>query len=199
MKHVDGRASFGGRVSFQSETPPSPRGESESSCLMIWCTSRLACRSAFLVHRPPGHQYMASASAWASRSVPSPSCRPSYRDDARRHLHQRRRQHGRGRGASALCVFRTGADSPLWQSRSCDGGHTWAAPEPIGWPSVKARLQVLPNGVLACASGRGSYGQPQLAIGGVPAKCAPPVTPSRVSRDPPAYRAIFRNACISIE
>ena len=61
-----------------------------------------------------------------------------------------------------LCVFRTGSDSPLWQSRSCDGGHTWAAPEPIGWPSVKPRLQVLPNGVLACASGRGSYGQPQV-------------------------------------
>ena len=61
-----------------------------------------------------------------------------------------------------LCVFRTGSDSPLWQSRSCDGGHTWAAPQPIGWPSVKPRLQVLPNGVLACASGRGSYGQPQV-------------------------------------
>ena len=61
-----------------------------------------------------------------------------------------------------LCVFRTGSYSPMWQARSRDGGRTWSAPEPTGWQSVKPRLQVLPNGVLACSSGRGAYGHPQV-------------------------------------
>lgn len=61
-----------------------------------------------------------------------------------------------------LCVFRTGSYSPMWQARSRDGGHTWNPPEPTGWQSVKPRLQVLPNGVLACSSGRGSHGHPQV-------------------------------------
>ena len=61
-----------------------------------------------------------------------------------------------------LCVMRTGAYSPLWQARSRDGGRTWDAPESMGWPGVKPQLEVLPNGVLACASGRGSYGHPQV-------------------------------------
>ena len=61
-----------------------------------------------------------------------------------------------------LCVMRTGSYSPLWQARSRDGGRTWDAPEPMGWPGAKPQLQVLPNGVLACASGRGSYGHPQV-------------------------------------
>ena len=54
-----------------------------------------------------------------------------------------------------LCMLRTGSYSPLWQARSRDGGRTWDAPESTGWPAVKPQLQVLPNGVLACASGRG--------------------------------------------
>lgn len=61
-----------------------------------------------------------------------------------------------------LCVTRTGSHSPLWQIRSTDGGHTWGTPEPLGWQGVKPRLNLLPNGVLACASGRGSYGHPQV-------------------------------------
>ena len=35
-------------------------------------------------------------------------------------------------------------------------------PESMGWPGAKPQLQVLPNGVLVCASGRGSYGHPQV-------------------------------------
>ena len=61
-----------------------------------------------------------------------------------------------------LCVMRTGSYSPLWQARSRDGGRTWGTPEPMGWPGAKPQLQVLPNGVLVCASGRGSYGHPQV-------------------------------------
>ena len=61
-----------------------------------------------------------------------------------------------------LCVMRTGSYSPLWQTRSRDGGRTWDTPESMGWPGAKPQLQVLPNGVLACASGRGSYGHPQV-------------------------------------
>ena len=61
-----------------------------------------------------------------------------------------------------LCVMRTGSYSPLWQARSRDGGRTWDAPESMGWPGAKPQLQVLPNGVLVCASGRGSYGHPQV-------------------------------------
>ena len=61
-----------------------------------------------------------------------------------------------------LCMLRTGSYSPLWQARSRDGGRTWDAPESTGWPAVKPQLQVLPNGVLACASGRGAYGHPQV-------------------------------------
>jgi len=60
-----------------------------------------------------------------------------------------------------LCVMRTGCYSPLFQSRSTDGGQTWTRPESIGWPGVRPRLQSLPNGVLTCVSGRGSYGHPQ--------------------------------------
>ena len=61
-----------------------------------------------------------------------------------------------------LCMLRTGSYSPLWQARSRDGGRTWDAPESTGWPAVKPQLQVLPNGVLVCSSGRGSYGHPQV-------------------------------------
>ncbi len=61
-----------------------------------------------------------------------------------------------------LCVMRTGSYSPLFQSRSTDGGHTWTTPESTGWPAVKPRLRVLPNGVLAGVSGRGGYGHPQV-------------------------------------
>ncbi len=61
-----------------------------------------------------------------------------------------------------LCVMRTGSYSPMWQARSRDGGRTWDAPEPTGWQAVKPQLQVLPNGVLVCSSGRGAYGHPQV-------------------------------------
>ncbi len=61
-----------------------------------------------------------------------------------------------------LCVMRTGSYSPMFQSRSSDGGHTWSTPTNTGWQAVKPRLTLLPNGVLACASGRGAYGHPQI-------------------------------------
>ena len=61
-----------------------------------------------------------------------------------------------------LCVMRSGSYSPLYQSRSSDGGRTWSTPTNAGWQAVKPRLQVLPNGVVACASGRGAYGHPQV-------------------------------------
>ncbi|MCY3783858.1 MAG: sialidase family protein [Chloroflexi bacterium] len=61
-----------------------------------------------------------------------------------------------------LCVNRTGSYSPMWQTRSTDGGHTWGAPHPVGWQGVKPRLNLLPNGVLTCAAGRGGYGHPQV-------------------------------------
>ncbi len=61
-----------------------------------------------------------------------------------------------------LCVINTGSYSPLFQSRSTDGGQSWSTPVSTGWPGVKPRLRVLPNGVLACASGRGAYGHPQI-------------------------------------
>ena len=61
-----------------------------------------------------------------------------------------------------LCVNRTGSYSPMWQTRSTDGGHTWGTPGPLGWQGVKPRLNLLPNGVLTCAAGRGGYGHPQV-------------------------------------
>ena len=61
-----------------------------------------------------------------------------------------------------LCVNRTGSYSPMWQTRSTDGGHTWGTPAPVGWQGVKPRLNLLPNGVLTCAAGRGGYGHPQV-------------------------------------
>lgn len=61
-----------------------------------------------------------------------------------------------------LCLMRSGSDTPMHQSRSKDGGKTWSLPVSIGWPGVKPRLRVLSNGVLACSSGRGIYGSPQV-------------------------------------
>lgn len=61
-----------------------------------------------------------------------------------------------------LCVMRTGSYPPMFQSRSTDGGRTWSTPVSTGWPGVKPRLRLLPNGVLACVSGRGAYGHPQV-------------------------------------
>jgi len=61
-----------------------------------------------------------------------------------------------------LCLMRSGSDTPLYQSRSKDDGKTWSLPVSIGWPGVKPRLRVLSNGVLACSSGRGIYGSPQV-------------------------------------
>ena len=61
-----------------------------------------------------------------------------------------------------LCMMRTGSYSPMFQSRSTDGGHTWSTPQNIGWQGVKPRLELLPSGVLACVAGRGAYGHPQV-------------------------------------
>ena len=61
-----------------------------------------------------------------------------------------------------LCVMRADSYAPMWQARSTDGGHSWTKPESTGWQGVKPRLEVLPNGVLACAAGRGGYGHPQV-------------------------------------
>ena len=61
-----------------------------------------------------------------------------------------------------LCVMRTGSYSPMFQSRSTDGGHTWSTPESTGWQGVKPRLTLMPGGLLACAAGRGAYGHPQV-------------------------------------
>ena len=61
-----------------------------------------------------------------------------------------------------LCVMRTGGFAPLHQSRSQDGGHTWSTPVSTGWPADKPALRLMGNGVLACSSGRGTYGRPQI-------------------------------------
>ena len=61
-----------------------------------------------------------------------------------------------------LCMMRTGSDTPMHQSRSTDGGRTWSGPMSVGWPGVKPHLRLLSNGVLACSSGRGVYGHPQV-------------------------------------
>jgi hypothetical protein len=61
-----------------------------------------------------------------------------------------------------LCIMRTDSYSPMYQSRSKDGGRTWSQPASVGWPGVKPKLRVLKNGVLACTSGRGLYGRPQV-------------------------------------
>ena len=61
-----------------------------------------------------------------------------------------------------VLIMRSGPTSPLFQTRSTDRGETWSVPENVGWPGVKPRLHLLPNGVLACASGRGGYGHPQI-------------------------------------
>ena len=62
---------------------------------------------------------------------------------------------------NVLCIMRTGSYSPLYQARSTDEGNTWGEPENTGWPGVRPRIQLLPNGVLTCAAGRGAYGHPQ--------------------------------------
>jgi len=61
-----------------------------------------------------------------------------------------------------LCIMRTGSFSPLYQVRSSDNGNTWSAPVSTGWPAAKPDLRLLSNGVLACSSGRGSFGHPQI-------------------------------------
>jgi len=61
-----------------------------------------------------------------------------------------------------LCIMRTGSHSPMYQSRSKDGGLTWSKPVCIGWPGVKPKMILLKSGVLACSSGRGMYGRPQI-------------------------------------
>jgi hypothetical protein len=56
---------------------------------------------------------------------------------------------------SLLAVMRTGGgDSPLYQSRSRDGGQTWGEPESLGVYSVDPDLCLMERGVLACSFGR---------------------------------------------
>ena len=43
-----------------------------------------------------------------------------------------------------------------------DRRRTWTTPVSTGWPQVKPCLRLLESGVLACVSGRGLYGQPQV-------------------------------------
>ena len=62
-----------------------------------------------------------------------------------------------------LCVMRTGSYSPLYQVRSSDRGESWSTPVSTGWPAAKPDVRLLSNGVLACSSGRGSYGHPQVS------------------------------------
>ncbi len=59
-------------------------------------------------------------------------------------------------------IMRSGSHSPMYACRSSDGGETWGDLESVGWPAVRPDLQLLPNGVLACASGRGFFGHPQI-------------------------------------
>jgi hypothetical protein len=61
-----------------------------------------------------------------------------------------------------ICVGRTGGDNPLYQVRSSDNGATWTKPVSTGWPAAKPDLCLLDNGILACSSGRGRYGHPQI-------------------------------------
>ena len=61
-----------------------------------------------------------------------------------------------------VCIVRTGSFSPLYQVRSSDNGNTWSAPTSTGWPAAKPALRLLSNGVLACSSGRGGFGHPQI-------------------------------------
>lgn len=61
-----------------------------------------------------------------------------------------------------LCLMRSGSRTPMYQTRSTDGGKTWSEHTSIGWPGVKPKLRVLGNGVLVCSTGRGAYGNPQV-------------------------------------
>ena len=61
-----------------------------------------------------------------------------------------------------ICLLRTSSYTPLYQVRSNDRGETWSTPVSTGWPAVKPDLCLLENGLLACSSGRGSYGHPQI-------------------------------------
>ena len=66
------------------------------------------------------------------------------------------------RDGEILIIMRTGSHSPMYQAWSKDNGKTWSQPVSTGWPGVKPSLRVLSNGVLACSSGRGLYGHPQV-------------------------------------
>jgi hypothetical protein len=59
-----------------------------------------------------------------------------------------------------LCMMRTGNNTPIYQSRSLDGGKSWSEPESTGWWGVKPTVKKLDNGILACTSGRGPFGNP---------------------------------------
>jgi len=65
-------------------------------------------------------------------------------------------------GGEVICVGRTGGYDPLYQAWSRDRGETWSKVVSTGWPAAKPDLRLLENGILACSSGRGSYGHPQI-------------------------------------
>ena len=53
-----------------------------------------------------------------------------------------------------LCVMRTGADSPMYETSSTDYGQSWSTPKPFTPNGVKPCLMTLNNGVIVLASGR---------------------------------------------
>jgi photosystem II stability/assembly factor-like uncharacterized protein len=58
-----------------------------------------------------------------------------------------------------LTMLRTGSSSPMFQTRSSDGGKTWSAPERVMDHGVNPDLCLMDNGVLVC-----SYGRPGAGI-----------------------------------
>lgn len=65
------------------------------------------------------------------------------------------------RNGDLLCLLRTGGDNrpywqdnPLCQTRSTDGGKTWARPHRIGVDGVDPDLCIMTDGTLACSYGR---------------------------------------------
>ena len=52
-----------------------------------------------------------------------------------------------------LSVMRTGRYSPMYQTRSLDGGKTWEKPNPLKTLGLSPMMVLLPNGALVCSFG----------------------------------------------
>ena len=52
-----------------------------------------------------------------------------------------------------LVVMRTGRAAPLYQTRSLDFGHTWSAPQSLGFSGLDPRLRRLHDGTVLLSSG----------------------------------------------